>query len=269
MKRIFYVLTTALLCLFFSGLALASEHYDRNREDKIYGVIEKMPENGFTGTWIVKGREVIVSNSTRIKEKYGRAVPGQYVEVEGRRNGNNFTAYEIEVEENREYRSDSRSSTRGYYDRNSEDKIYGVIEKMPENGFTGIWIVKGREVIVSDTTRIKEKYGRTGLGKYVEVEGRRNGNSFTAYEIEVEENREYRSDSRRSGSKFYGVVEGLPEAGLDGTWLVNGREVLVTPRTQIKQKYNRVAIGSYVEVEGNYSDNTFTAYEIEMKNRRR
>ena len=148
-------------------------------------------------------------------------------------------------------------------------ELYGVIEKMPANGYTGIWTINGREVVVSDSTRIKEKDGRAAVGRYVKVEGIQNGNSFTAYELEVEENREYRSDDRRDGSKVYGTVETLPQTGVEGIWRVSGREVIVNQNTRIKQEYGQVAVGSYVEVKGNYSGSTFTAYEIEVKNSRR
>lgn len=150
-----------------------------------------------------------------------------------------------------------------------ESKLYGVIEKMPENGLNGTWIINGKTVVVTDRTRIKEKYDRAAPGRYVEVEGIRDGDSFTAYEIEVERNREPRFDDRRADSKFYGTVEALPQAGLNGVWKIDGREVVVTSNTRIKEGYSRLAVGSIVEVEGRSSDNTFTAYEIEVKNRRR
>ncbi|MDU9048731.1 MAG: DUF5666 domain-containing protein [Candidatus Electrothrix sp. Rat3] len=150
-----------------------------------------------------------------------------------------------------------------------ESKLYGVIEKMPENGLNGIWIINGKTVVVSDRTKIKEKYDRAAPGRYVEVEGVRNGDSITAYEIEVERSRESRFDDRRGGSKFYGAVETLPQAGMNGVWKIDGRDVVVTRDTRIKEEYSRLAVGSIVEVEGRLSGNTFTAYEIEVKNRRR
>jgi hypothetical protein len=78
-----------------------------------------------------------------------------------------------------------------------------------------------------------------------------------------DEEREYRS------AKFYGVVDALPQNGASGTWLVNGREVLVTHATEIKQKRGNVAVGVYVEVEGHHSGSSFAADEIEVKGRRR
>jgi len=162
-----------------------------------------------------------------------------------------------------------RSEYEGRERYREESKLYGVIEKMPESGYNGTWIINGKTVLVSDTTRIKEKYGRAAVGRYVEAEGVRNGDSFTAYEIEVERSREGHSDDRRGGSKFYGTVETLPQTGVNGVWKINGREVVVTPNTRIKEEYSRLRIGSSVEVEGRLIDNTFTADEIEVKNSRR
>lgn len=50
---------------------------------------------------MVNGREITVTKDTRIKEKYGQAVVGSYVEVEGTNSGNNFSAHKIEVKRSR------------------------------------------------------------------------------------------------------------------------------------------------------------------------
>ncbi|CAK8715663.1 hypothetical protein GMJAKD_04805 [Candidatus Electrothrix aarhusensis] len=61
----------------------------------------------------------------------------------------------------------------------------------------------------------------------------------------------------------------MPQAGLNGVWKIDGREVVVTRNTRIKETYREPRMGSSVEVEGRHIDNTFTASEIEVKNRRR
>jgi hypothetical protein len=65
-----------------------------------------------------------------------------------------------------------------------ESKIYGIIEKVPQD-LAGIWVVSGREVAVTKATKIKEKHGRAEAGAYVEVEGNTTGKTFTAFEVEV------------------------------------------------------------------------------------
>lgn len=74
--------------------------------------------------------------------------------------------------------------------------------------------------------------------------------------------------SERYGSKIYGTIEKVPN-GLIGTWVINGKEILVTKDTFIKEEYGRAEVGAYVEVYGRYSDKTFTAYKIEVKRARR
>ena len=99
--------TVMLICLFCTGAASAGsdERYERYREEiKIYGVIDSMPSSGLTGKWVVGGRDVEVTDRTRIKEKHGRAEVGMPVEVEGYRDNNRLIAYEIEVERRRKHR---------------------------------------------------------------------------------------------------------------------------------------------------------------------
>ena len=65
-------------------------------------------------------------------------------------------------------------------------------------------------------------------------------------------------------SKFYGTVEQIPSNYI-GTWIVNGRQIEVTPRTEIEQEYGRATVGSYVEIKGSSDGRTFDAYELEVK----
>lgn len=142
-------------------------------------------------------------------------------------------------------------------------KYVGVIEAMPKNGPEGTWIISGKEVKVYNKTEIKEKHGRAAIGRYVEVKGEQIGETFVSYSLAVEEPGE--SDSRMAHAKLYGTVEEMPGEGVEGIWRVNGRELLVTGDTRIKEKYGTAAVGSYVEVEGDFSGKTFAVYEIEVK----
>lgn len=79
-----------LVCLALSAnFALAKQDF--------YGNVEKMPENGFVGEWVVGGRTVTATNDTKIKEKHGKLQIGAYVEVEGRQKDGKFIASEIET----------------------------------------------------------------------------------------------------------------------------------------------------------------------------
>lgn len=68
----------------------------------------------------------------------------------------------------------------------------------------------------------------------------------------------------RHESKFYGTVDNLPQDHI-GVWVVNGRQIMVTRDTRIKEKHGRPEPGAYVEVEGSNTGATFTASEISVK----
>ncbi len=150
-----------------------------------------------------------------------------------------------------------------------EVEFYGVIEKMPENGGEGNWTIGGRNVFVDQNTfnRANRRYGKISPGQFVEVKCRKNGENFLAYKIEVKGNR--RHDAGYTQAKFYGIIEEMPKSGLDGKWKINGRTVNVTSRTRIEEEYGKAVTGAYVEVKGEYSNNSFIAYKIEVKRKRR
>lgn len=72
---------------------------------------------------------------------------------------------------------------------------------------------------------------------------------------------------KRYESKRYGTVDKIPGAGL-GIWIINGKEVLVTKDTFIKEEHGKAAVGAYVEVTGGTDGKTFHASEIEIKRAR-
>lgn len=109
MKGISAVLTVAVVFVLTTGTVFGSDYEKREGsrnerseayESKIYGTVEKLPA-GLLGTWVVKGREVLVTKETVIKEKYGKIDVGSYVEVEGKVSGKTFTAREIEIKRDR------------------------------------------------------------------------------------------------------------------------------------------------------------------------
>lgn len=67
-----------------------------NYPSRFYGTVESLPRERI-GTWVVSGRQIMVTRETRITEKHGRPEPGAYVEVEGSNTGATFTAREISV----------------------------------------------------------------------------------------------------------------------------------------------------------------------------
>ena len=105
MKITSIFLAVGLMLILTAAPVLSSEHeghegkgYEHHEKDevKFYGTIEKIPE-GKVGTWIVRGKEILVEKNTKIEEEHGKAKVGAYVEVEGSYLGETFIAHEIEI----------------------------------------------------------------------------------------------------------------------------------------------------------------------------
>ena len=75
-----------------------------------------------------------------------------------------------------------------------------------------------------------------------------------------------RYERYREEIKIYGVIDSMPSSGLIGRWVVGGREVEVTDRTEIEEEHGPAEVGRYVEVEGyRDSNNVLVAYELETE----
>jgi hypothetical protein len=143
---------------------------------KIYGTVEKLPDTGLTGVWIVNGREFVVTERTRLEQKHGLLEPGAYVEIKGIKSENTFTAEKVEVK--RAKADASRGAT--------EQKITGNVEKIPK-GTLGTWVIGGKEVLVLKDNVLQEKNGKATLGSLVEVVGMKSGETFQAVRIETQQ----------------------------------------------------------------------------------
>ena len=108
MKKLVAALVMALMVGMSMGTAYAGDHGrshdgERRHSDhdvKIYGTVDKIPAGGI-GTWVVKGKEILVTKDTYIQERHGKASAGAYVEVKATYNGNTLQADEIEVKRDR------------------------------------------------------------------------------------------------------------------------------------------------------------------------
>lgn len=143
---------------------------------KVYGTVEKLPETGLSGIWIVNGREFVVTERTRLEQKHGRLEPGAYVEIKGIKSENTFTAEKVEV---KRAKSDNSHGI-------AEQKLTGKVEKIPK-GILGTWIIGGKEVLVLKDTVLQEKNGKVTLGSLVEVVGTKSGETFQAGRIETQQ----------------------------------------------------------------------------------
>ena len=249
-------LIIATLLMF--GLAIASvprataaEDGGSGRRTEFRGVIESLPSGSLIGVWVVGGRRVQVSDTTRINQEHGAPRVGAAVEVHGLITGSTapITATEIEVLD------DPAEAHRV--------EFRGVIERLPDGGLIGTWVISARRVHVSETTVINQEHGAARVGAVVEVHGVvRDDAEVNATEIEVQPGQD---DGQRV--EFRGTVESLPVGGLIGTWVVSGQRVNVTESTRIDQEHGRAQVGSLVEVHGvqQSGQGIVTANEIEVK----
>ncbi len=218
MKQVSIILVLLLVIASIAGPAAAENAYEQGQQTtnaaefyrvadsgyaakspypgKFYGTVERMPETGWEGIWIINGREVLVTRSTKIEEEHGRLSAGAYVEVEGNYSGKTFTAYEIEVKGESGYREYAPHREKTYKGRSRDytsfpekaynSKFAGTIESIPEGGYEGVWIIDGRKVEVNNKTLIDETDGRVSVGAWTKVRGTRTGDTIIAYEIEIE-----------------------------------------------------------------------------------
>ena len=280
MKSMFIIML-GLALLSYAGLSAAQNTGESvsqmNYSGKLYGIVESMPEKGYAGVWIINGRNVHVSTTTVIEEKHGRASAGAFAEVKGQQTGDIFTAFKIEIKQSKDF-------TQGAY----PGKFYGTIEKLPEEGWQGVWIINSREILVTGHTKIEEKYGRVAVGALVKVEGNYSGDKFAAYEIEVKGEKRDREVTPSQGkasdikprdyaphhervfnSRLQGVIEAMPQAGYEGSWIIDGRKIKVDNKTLIDETGGKAAVGVFVRVKGIRSGETITAYEIEIDTKRK
>ncbi len=187
MKTVMVTLVMALvLCCMAWPVFCSEDDYEHGRRfgdgdpagyrSKIYGTVEKLPETGLSGIWIVNGREFVVTKRTRLEQKHGLLEPGAYVEIKGIKSETTFTAEKIEVK-----RAKADASHGG-----TEQKITGTVEKIPK-GTLGTWVIGGREVLVLKDTVLQERNGKATLGSFVEVVGMKSGETFQAGRIETQQ----------------------------------------------------------------------------------
>jgi len=222
-----------------------------DNEFKFFGTITNLPASGFVGDWMVGGKTIRVSATTRIEQEDGRVAVGALVKIEGALQlDGSINAREIEVE-------------RGAVAGNPLLKIYGLITALPAGGLVGDWTVGGVTVRVSAETKIEQYAGAPAVGVYVEVEGTRLGDGVLIA-VKIETKMRTGDTGSMTGARFKGVIESLPAtSGLIGDWVIDGRKVIVTATTVLRQDDGPFAVGAMVEVEGRVNpDMSVNAFKI-------
>lgn len=219
-----------------------------NNNLEFTGTIESLPSTtGRIGLWSVGGRKVNVVAATKISPAATSAAIGLQAKVKGQMRTDTIDATEIEIK--------AAPAT------GSVVEFSGIIESLPGTaGQIGAWMISGRRVNVSATTRIETEGAAPAVGAAVEAKGALLGDgSVNATKIEVE--------NRAGQFEFKGTIESLPASiNLIGDWRVGGRTIRVLPSTKIERKYGTVAIGAFVEIYGTLlGDTSINAAKIEVK----
>src|SRR3989441_5405051 len=221
---------------------------------KFTGPVQTLPGTAnLIGDWMVGGRIVHVTSLTQIERDEGPITAGTIVEVKGTvRTDGSIDAVKIEPVEAGEF------------------EFHGTINSLPStNGFIGDWVVDGRTVHVTSSTRIEQEEGLVAVGAFVEGKGTLRGDgSVDALNIEVERS----AGAERPLPTFglHGTVEQLPnKPRLIGNWVVSGRTVHVTSSTIIRPNTAAISVGTFVEVEGSLrTNNSIDALSVEVEHAR-
>jgi hypothetical protein len=212
---------------------------------------------GFVGDWVVDGRTVHVTSSTRINQEEGLVATGAFVEVKGTLRGDgSVDATQIEVER-------SAGAERPV----PTFELHGTVEQLPNTAnLVGDWVVSGRTVHVTSSTLIRPGASAVAVGTFVEVEGTlRTDNTIDASSVEVE-----RAEGNGHLTPFFalfGRVEQLPAASnFVGNWVVSGRTIHVSTGAQILTNHRPLVVGSFVRVVGTLrTDGSVDATQIQVK----
>ncbi len=225
-------------------------------DDDFVGAITELPgAAGFVGDWTVGGKTVHVTASTRLNAEGGVFAVGSSVEVKGTtRTDGSIDATEIELKS---------SAPAGMPP--GQSNFRGAIESLPAGGIVGDWMVSGKTVHVSATTRIVPAGGTPTVGGFVEVQGTsRADGSIDASKIEV---KFAPPAGTPAPTEFRGAIESLPAGpGFVGDAVVSGRTIHITATTRIDQEDGALAVGAMVEVKGTaQTDGSIDAKRIEVE----
>ncbi|MCL4806856.1 MAG: hypothetical protein KJ062_03525 [Thermoanaerobaculia bacterium] len=249
-----FTILTLLLALVAVGTTAEASGGDSLYE--FFGTVEAMPASGFVGTWTVAGKAVHVSAQTEIEQLLGPAKVGATVRVRGTlRADGSVDAKNVEVKT-----GDDGAGTPA--------RFTAVVSSMPASGYVGTWVVGGRTVHVSASTRVVETNGIPKVGSTVEVQGsERADGSVDAEEIEVRGGAGGGGTEPGEDLHVFGLIESLPSGSPPlGDWTVSGRTIRVTTSTLLNAEGGVFAVGAYVEAEGTSNpDGSLAAVKVELR----
>ncbi len=244
---------------------------DGSDDDKVIGIVERMPNPGLIGSWMIGGVAYLTEASTQFEQDDGPFVVGACVEVEIRSQGTPAVIDEIETEEMSKCNvappttpepdvTPVPTGTPG-----DETEIYGRIDTYPA-GLLGDWVVDGTTYRADADTEFEQEHGPFAADACVKIHADTSMAPATIREIETEH--AFRcgdglTPPQMPEAELFGVIQSFP-AGLIGAWNVGGMTFVTDGSTEFDQEDGAFGIGVTVEVHFQVEDDgTNRAREIE------
>ncbi len=230
---------------------------------KFSGRVEALPQGTLIGLWTVEARRVVVTASTELDQERGPVGVGSCVDVEGTQNADgSVAASSIEV---RSGQGGCRG--RGNDDDSSEVEFRGVVQGLPPGGGAGLWLVSGRGVQVTASTKIEPRGNLPQVFDCVDVKGTLGAAQVVLAERiqRVGEGVCQHPPESRDEPKLVGTVQALPASGLIGNWRVGTQDVRVSADTRIEMERGVIQVGSCVTVRGVLQGSVLAARRIESE----
>ncbi len=233
---------TALVAREIEPAALHMEDEDPGDDEfEFFGVVDAQSDDA----WVIDGRSVLITPQTEIK---GAIAVGDPVKVHAFFDpAGLLTAREIEPAMGGEMDDE-------VFDELGEIEFFGVVGSI---GATE-WVVAGQTLLITRQTEIK---GLIQIGDLVKVHAfPSEGGALVAREIEpAAEHDDDDFDDPDNEVEFEGIVESMGGS----VWVIAGRQVTVTPNTELEDD---VQVGDMVEVEAIVDqDGNLIALEIELE----
>lgn len=190
------------------------------------GPINGIPP-GSIGEWIIAGQTISVTEDTQIGDRVGPTVPGAWVIVFAKQDGDELVAQRLIV-----------------IPPQNQIMLHGAIQQVG----TDLWVVSGIPVAVDGYTIIHgpEQVGLLAMVKAEQLDDL----SLLARHISVDW-REREDPDEPHRIVFQGEVEEMPAGGgLLGDWLVAGRTVHVTDSTDVDESKGPAEVGARVLIKG-------------------
>jgi hypothetical protein len=238
-----------------------------NDESKVRGVVDRLPDSGLTGTWVIDGVEYLAGGSTDFEQNGGPFVVGACVEVELHASGDPAVIDEIETEELGHCQGTPTSTPEATGTPDAEDEIYGRIDSFPAS-LVGSWIVNGTTYAADSNSEFEQEHGPFAADVCVKIHV--DTSMFPPAVLEVETEHEYRCGNGSTPpatpeAEMFGAIQSFPD-GLVGKWNIGGKTLSADSGTEFDQEH--VSFGIDVTVKVHFitqDDGTHYAREIETK----